>query len=304
MNEENNKIQNTKENVEDMGLSMKFLKESANSIQESMTLLHINKQQIIDQILHNINSSQNKTQNLNTENIKILLSNMFVASEIFYFEFDKKVYDNVLFFKRPNKKSIIIQIFEDENNVSQSSIDSFVQLLSVTNYNGIMVSKMSMFNSKPDFHIDNYYGNSIIYINQMENDINKIRLVINTTDAIMTKMAEYEKNNNDYNIEKIILNDIYNEYQQFLVEKEQIIESMKEEHKRVMNQLQHGFKFTMLESLLTTKMSKIPKREGIKCNICNNYCAHNLKALSAHKRGCSKKIQKIIPNYEMNDFKP
>jgi len=120
----------------------------------------------------------------------------------------------------------------------------------------------------------------------------------------MTKMNDYEKNNNDYSIEKILLNDIYNEYQQFLVEKEQLINAIKEEQKQVIHQLQHGFKFSMLESLLTTKMSKIPKKEGIKCNLCNNYCAHNLKALSAHKRGCSKKITKITPNYDINDFIP
>ena len=289
---------------EDFGLSMKVLKETANSIQESITLLNINKQQMIDQIMCNITTSHQQTINLTTEKIKQLLNNMFANSEISYFEFDKNQHVDIINFKRPNKKNIIIQIFHDENNILQNLIDSFVYFLNKTNSNGIMVSKNSCFHSKPDFHIDNCYGNSIIYINSMENDLNKIRLAINTTDTIMTKMIEYEKNNNDYTIEKILLNEVYNEFQQFLTEKEHLIESLKEEHKRVINQLQHGFKFSMLESLLTTKMSKIPKKEGIKCTICNNYCAHNLKALSAHKRGCSKKNTKITPSYEVNDFIP
>jgi hypothetical protein len=38
------------------------------------------------------------------------------------------------------------------------------------------------------------------------------------------------------------------------------------------------------------------------CTIFNNYCAQNLKALSAHKRGCSKKQLKIVPNYDLEDF--
>ena len=42
--------------------------------------------------------------------------------------------------------------------------------------------------------------------------------------------------------------------------------------------------------------------QGCKCTICNNYCAQNLKALSAHKRGCSKKQLKIVPNYDLEDF--
>jgi len=290
--------------TENFELSMKVLKETANSIQESIALLNINKQQMIDQILYNIASSHHQPHILNAEKIQHLLNNMFATSDISCFEYNKIRYTDIFCFKRPNKKTVIIQICDDDTSVSQNVIDNFAQFLSTTNSNGIMVSNASTFHSKPDFHIDNYYGNTLIYINRMENDINKIRLAINTTDAIMTKMAEYEKNNNDYSIEKILLNDIYNEYQQFLVEKEHLIENLKEEHKRVMTNLQHGFKFSMLESLLTAKMAKIPKKEGIKCNICNVYCAHNLKALSAHKRGCSKKIAKITPTYEINDFSP
>ena len=137
----------------------------------------------------------------------------------------------------------------------------------------------------------------------MENDINKIRISINVTDSMMTKMMEYEKSANDYTIDKSLLNDIYNEYQQIISLKENLVEILKEEHKRSIDTLQHGFKFNVLESFLTTKMIKIPKKDGIKCNICNNYCAHNLKALSAHKRGCSKKNMKIAPNYDLDDYK-
>jgi hypothetical protein len=223
---------------------------------------------------------------------------MFHTSEISYIDNNN---NNTILLKRLNKKNIIIRMCEEDNNISQSTIDTFIQLLFTNNCNGIIVSNNSDFVSKSDFLIENYYGNSLIYIPKMVNDINKIKIAINATDAIMTKMREYEKNTNDYAIEKTLLNDIYNEYQQFIFDKENMIETMKDEHKKCMNHLHQGFRFSVLENFLTTKMIKIPKKDVIKCSICNSYCAHNLKALSAHKRGCSKK--NIVPAYELEDYK-
>jgi hypothetical protein len=248
---------------------------------------------------HDENIAQNE-QVVYNNNFVVRLQNIFNHSAISYYNKD----NNIILLKRHSKKNIMLKFCIDDPSGSKSSIYSFVQLLSETNSNGIAVSLFGEFDSNPDYAIENNYGNLLMYINNMENDgIHKLILAVNANDVITQTMVLNDKNTNYYCIEKNTLHNIYNEYEDFHRKKQELIDSIKQNYNNNIRSLQYNFKCVCLEELLSQNLIQIPKNEGLKCTICNSYNAQNLKALSAHKRGCCKKNKALLPNYELEDYK-
>jgi hypothetical protein len=268
--------------------SVKLLQESMISFHEEFKIMY---------------KEEGNTQNnlvRSMDNIVSYLQEKFPHSDISYYNME----NNIILLKRLHKKNIMLQIYNDESVVTKSSILAFVQLLSETNNNGIVVSRFGEFETKSDYTIENSYGNMLIYIHNMENDgIQKLLLAVNVNDIIAQIMVHNEKNINYYCIEKNMLHDIYKEYEDFHRERQELIDSFKQDYKKKITSLQHNFKCVSLEELLSKNLMKIPKNEVFKCSICNNYNAQNLKALSAHKRGCCKKNKALSPNYVSEDYK-
>lgn len=254
----------------------------------------------------NDNKSQQKQEDnsksnnvISIENIINYLHNNFKNAQISCHDKEK----NIISFKRNHTKNIMLRIFEDKVPISNEMKDVFKNYLTETNSNGIIVYSCDEFESKPVCFMENNYGNILIYI-KIQITIEKLKMAISSNDMIMSFISQNEKSEQKCNIEKSVLYEIYREYTQFQAEKEHLIETLKEEHRKTIHLLQHNFKCNFMEEMLSKNLMKLPKNELFKCNICNVYNAHNLKALSAHKRGCCKKHGKTIsPTYELEDYK-
>ena len=96
-------------------------------------------------------------------------------------------------------------------------------------------------------------------------------------------------------IPKDILDKVNNEYQLFLSQKNAVVDVLKDTQKKVIAQMDE-IKFPFLEKYLSTKFVAPVCNSGLKCDVCKNYSANNLKALAAHKRGCLRKH----PHYSRN----
>ena len=297
-NEDNGKSEYNDEDKENTWTQLSSIEKLQNDVkilQKVITTIHND-----NNILQKPDSVSEPENILSIDNIINCLQNMFMNTRVSYHDKDK----NIIMFKRNNTKNILIQIFDDETIVSNQMVDSFIKYLTETNNNGIIVSNLSDFESKPDYFMENNYGNILIFVKNLQNNVKKIQLAINANDMIVSVMAHNEKTEQKCCIEKSVLQDVFKEYTQFQMEKEQLIETIKEEHRKTIHILQHNFKFTFIENLLSKNLMKLPKNELFKCNICNTYNAHNMKALSAHKRGCCKKHSKTLcPNYELEDYK-
>ena len=94
------------------------------------------------------------------------------------------------------------------------------------------------------------------------------------------------------------MNEINKEYSQFIQKKLSFIEFVKDNHKKLLNQIDE-FKFPTLSKIITQKCGNIlvNDNQNIICSICNKFSAQNNKALAAHQRGCKKK-QLQIENQE------
>ena len=100
-------------------------------------------------------------------------------------------------------------------------------------------------------------------------------------------------------IPKDILDEINNEYQLFIVNKENLMNMCKENHKKLLSQLDELL-ITTLDKFLSTKFKNNIKKPIFKCDMCNNFNGINLKALAAHKRGCNRKNIVISNNTVVN----
>ena len=208
--------------------------------------------------------------------------------------------------KRFRKPTTFFQLVSQDENVNNEQITDMLASLSEQNCNGILLSNHSGFSGKKDFHIDIHNNNIIVYIHNFAKNEDKLQMAIHIVDGFISRMNEISNvNTTGVHITQDLLEKINNEYQLFISQKTAVIDLLKENQKKVINQMDE-IKFPCLDKYLSTKFSAPVATCGLKCDVCKNYSANNLKALAAHKRGCLRKhpnfnkksddIENIKPN--------
>ena len=109
-------------------------------------------------------------------------------------------------------------------------------------------------------------------------------------DSLSYKLEDLEENPDEISIPKETIDEINKEYSRFIERKSNIIDILKDFHKRITSEVDE-IKFPSLSKYLASKCGSILNNdhETIICNICNTFEAPNNKSLSAHKRSCKKK---------------
>ena len=119
-----------------------------------------------------------------------------------------------------------------------------------------------------------------------------MNVAIDVIDNLSAKIKLFTHGNNsnnaDNSIPKDVLEEINRDFQSFVAQKEIIINIMKENHKKLLS-IMDDFKFSALDKYLSSKFIMSNAKVGLKCDLCKQFNAHNLKALAAHKRGCIRK---------------
>jgi hypothetical protein len=249
--------------------------------------------------LQNYGKKENVT---NKDSISIILNKIYSTSEII--PLNKSFYNsmfsrtpennpqnnnNNFIIKRMNKQKVLIQNIDIDRNVNNDEIREFIQNMEDNNCHGVFLSQKSGFTSKPNFHIETHNKLIMVYVHNVEYSAEKITAAIDIIDNLYSKLRELNiENSYEISIEKDVLEEINKEYQAFIIHKESIMNVLKESQKKLFTQIEE-FKFPALDKYLSTKFGAVPHKQGLKCDICKNFNAHNLKALAAHKRGCNRK---------------
>jgi len=194
---------------------------------------------------------------------------------------------------RDDKPTIRIESHNIKNrNVGLSEIKSF---LKERISHGIMISQHTGITTKPNYHIEIHNHFVTVYIHQLEHSAEKLQIAVEMIDVLSAKMGDFcVATENKYSIPKEVLDDVNREYQQFIIQKEAIMSMVKEQHKRLLGQLD-DIRFNSLDKYLATRYSSC-KKQGYTCDLCNIFNVGTLKGLAAHKRGCARKIgTSILP---------
>lgn len=215
-----------------------------------------------------------------------VLTKMFPSADILM---PQSLNDDELVIKRVRKPNILVKNHIFETNVLSDDIGLFLQTLDDNNCNGILLSQQSGVSSKKNYQIDMHNNHIIVYVHDVQYNPSKIQIAVDIIDNLSVKLSTQKiRGEDDLHVPKDVLDNINNEYQLFISQKTAVADVMKEQQKKVLAQIDE-LKFPVLDKLLSTKyLAPIPK-PGLKCELCKNYFANNLKALAAHKRGCIRK---------------
>jgi len=178
-----------------------------------------------------------------------------------------------------------------DRNIHVSEIKSFVKSSQDKSCHGILISQFTGITSKPNYHIDITGNRILIFIHQMEYSADKLQMAVDMIDSISEKLSDlYFNTETKYSVPKEVLDDINREHQYFVLQKETISNTLKENYKKILSQVD-DLKFTSLDKFLSTRYSSC-KKQGFTCDLCNEFHVGTLKGLAAHKRGCNRKLAK------------
>jgi hypothetical protein len=156
--------------------------------------------------------------------------------------------------------------------------------------------------NKNNFEIEIHNNNILVYLHKVEYDADKIKAAIDIIDYFKEALDDVESGNGELvNINKETLDDINKEYQNFINNKLLHIKTIKDFQQKLIAQVD-DIKIPALEHFLSKLYASSSSKENT-CDYCS-YVAKNVRALTAHHRGCAQKKQHEIDRKErlINSF--
>ena len=218
----------------------------------------------------------------------IVLNQMFPSGEVLNTTSSKASGDFLL--KRENKPSIMFENKDYEANVYIEEIRKFIRDVENQNTHGIFLSQRSGIASRSNYQIEFNNGKILVYVHNVDYSKEKIQIAVDIIDHLYIKLQELTIDTGDKDtIGKDVLDDINRDYQSFAVQKENLINVLKDSNKKSLLILEE-LKFPSLDKYLAGKYASISniKRQITSnkyiCEICNVFSCDSVKSLSAHKR--------------------
>lgn len=241
----------------------------------------------LNDILHQIPLLENGAQEISNRNFEFILSNAFPTATILNTEDSA---DNASFvLSRSEKPTIYIESHEiRDRNVNAGEVKQFITQTGEKSIHGIILSQHTGIAGKTNYRVEIHNNRVIVYLHKMSNSAEKLQIAVDMIDALTSKLTEFFfSSDNKYAIPKDVLDDVNREYQQFILQKEAILTMVKDQHKRLVTQLDE-MRFVSLDRYLATRYSSC-KKQGFTCDLCGVFNVGTLKGLAAHKRGCARK---------------
>ena len=238
----------------------------------------------LSQFLNKYNMSSNKGK-YGESNLYSVLNELFPSAEVQDTTGMKASGDFIV--KRIDKDPVMVETKDYNHNVNKEEIAKFIRDIDVQNMNGIFVSQYSGITFKHNYHIDIHKGKILVYIQHCEYSPDKLRVAFDIIDYLSNKVQELNMDETN-NIPKEVLDDINQEYQTFITQRETLQMTLKDFQKKMNSQID-ALKFPSLDKYLETKYAYVQER-SFTCDICNAFTGSNKQSISAHKRGCRKKI--------------
>ena len=256
-------------------------------------------QQIQNTLQTNVSDLLKKMENSSmkgkySENILFnILQTLYSTAEIDVVGEQKETGDIIL--KRKNKPTILIENKNWNKNVVQDEVKKFIRDVETQNCCGLFLSQNFGIANKENFEINIHDGNILLYVHEVNNDAEKIKIAIDIIDNFKLKLDECSTNHDGYSIEKEILDEINKEYQLFATQKMLQIKTVKDFSTKMVKQLE-DMQLPSLEHFLSTKYAFSCSK--FVCELCD-YVGKNQSAMSAHKRGCKGKKNECVGNTEL-----
>ena len=199
--------------------------------------------------------------------------------------------------KRCDKTPILFETKNYTGNVKREEVDKFIRDINNTKYHGIFISQNSGIVDKNNFQIDIHNDNILIYIHKCNYDISKINLAINTLDLLSEKIINLKNKNINISVE--ILRDINNDYQKFIIQKYSLLNTIKDNHKKILD-MYSDLELPNLEKWLNNYYAN--NKKIIKtCPNCRKYSSEKNTSMARHMRFCKQPIKEELITSDVDE---
>lgn len=242
----------------------------------------------IDEFLAKYNNSSNKGK-VGEANLSAILTNLFPSAECINTTGVPNSGDFRL--TRCGDKPVII--FENKDyaqNVDKSEIAKFIYDVDSQKSSGIFLSQSSGISLKNNYQIDFNHGHILVYVHHCGYCPEKIRAAVDIIDSLEPKLKILVRASSakttDIQLQKEILDEINREYQMFLVQKDNMLATIKEYTKKMTKQVDE-LCLPELDKLLGKTYAYV-KTNFFSCELCSKFTGHTKQSLAAHMRCCRR----------------
>ncbi len=186
---------------------------------------------------------------------------------------------------RTRKPKILIENKLWNRSVVQAEVAKFIRDVEMQGCCGVFLSQGGKITTKENFEINIHNGNVLVYVHDVNNDPDKIKLAVDIVDHLKCKLDEFYMVNASDNISQEVLDYINAEYQNFVSSKTALIKLTKDFNKKLLKQID-DLKLPSLEDYLSSKFAFASNK--FVCEYCG-FVGKNQQSKSAHLRGCAEK---------------
>lgn len=256
-----------------------------NSIKEDNIITRTNNQKLFGELNDFLNKYKNSSQfkgQVSENMLEHILCTLYPTGEINNTTSQTACGDFIL--KRENKCNIIFENKNyDSNNINIEEVKKFLRDTSLNKCSGIMLSQKSGIVGRPDYYIEIHDGNVLMYLHNVNYSKEKIKTAVDVIDNMYEKLQMIYKNDDTEGIQikKETLDLINEEFQKFILQKETLINTIKEMNKKFIIQVEE-LRFPELTTLLNSKYTSIQNQQFL-CDVCGLSFVNN-RSLGSHKK--------------------
>ena len=184
--------------------------------------------------------------------------------------------------ERQSKTRILIENKNYDANVDIAESEKFIRDCIKQKSSGIMMSQNSGIVCKPNFFIEINNGCVLVYLHHVDYSYDKIKMAIDVIDNLYDKLQLIQKTEDTtYTVSKESLERINFQYSEFMKNKELILNTLKENHKKTVSQIEL-LDLPDLSLFLNEHFASVHNQQYL-CDICNK-AFPDKKSLAGHKK--------------------
>ena len=197
-----------------------------------------------------------------------------------------------LLLNRSNKPKILIENKVYSDKVPTTEIDKFKSDCKGLKTHGIILSQFSKFTLKNNYQIEieEFENNKyiLVYVCDVKDEFYKIQIAINIIDILADKIKETNVSTdetNSYTISKELLQEINDEFNKLIIQKQNIMGLVKDFQKKIAISVEE-INLPSLKKFIDLSLS-LPMCDSVTfpCNKCNIFVAKSKQSLAAHQKG-------------------
>lgn len=256
----------------------------------------------IKQIFTENNSSQQNLQNNVSEMLRkfekgsgkgnisehvlynILLS-LFPCAQIDHVGNEQKETGDIMLIRNNKPKLLIENKDHDSKNVPKLEVEKFIRDCEIQNCSGIMFAQHRGITNKQNFEIQINNGNVLLYVHEVNFDVDKIKTAIEIIENFKIKLDEVVVKEDGCIIEKDVLEDINKEFINYANQKYVLLKLVKDFNEKINNSI-NELKMPNLEKYLSSRFAFSSNQTDNLCKYCEKFIP---KSLLQHYRYCSAK---------------